>query len=245
MASAPPYGVFLAILMVQGPWVSRRTLRMPPAEGPGQGMHGEGPALELLALGDSIIAGVGVTDMQQALPSRFAEALASGLSRRVSWHALGVNGQRSGALQAMLGGPWKAATPPDLVMVSNGINDVTRPGRPGAVLARLQGVLESLERRFPSSTILQLGLPPLGRFPALPRPLRTVLGSRAAAIDEALGEWIRPRPQIIHLPFSEPANPGDFAEDGYHPNADGIGRWAAHLATTVQRRLFDEARPVS
>lgn len=234
MTAAPPYGVFLAVLMAQGPWVSRRTPRLPPAEGPGQGVHGEGPVLELLALGDSIIAGVGVAETEQALPSRFAAALARGQSRRVHWHAIGVNGQRSIALRAMLGGSWEAATPPDLVLVSNGINDVTRPGRPGAVLARLQGVLESMERRFPSSMILQLGLPPLGRFPALPRPLRTVLGSRAAAIDEALGEWIRSRPQIIHLPFNEPANPEDFAEDGYHPNVDGIRRWAGHLATAVQ-----------
>lgn len=245
MASAPPYGVFLAVLMAQGPWVSLRTPRLPPAEGPGQGAHGAGSGLRLLAVGDSIIAGVGVSDTNQALPSQFARALAKGLSRRVQWHATGVNGQRSLALQAMLGAAWEGSGSPDLVMVSNGINDVTRPGRPAVVLARLQAVLESVEQRFPDARILQLGLPPLGRFPGLSRPLQTVLGLRAAAIDEALGEWIHPRAQTVHLPFDEPANPEDFAKDGYHPNADGIRRWAAHLASAVRDRVFEPDKTAS
>lgn len=238
MPSAPPYGIFVAVLMTQGPWASFRTPRLPPAEGPQRGMHGEGPPFRILAVGDSIIAGVGVANTSQALPSRFSEAFAPVLSRRVYWRAAGRNGQRSAALAASLGKAKEMEPSPELVLVSNGINDVTRPDRPGDVLKRLQAVLQTLEQLFPSSIIAQLGLPPLGRFPALPQPLRAILGARATAIDTALGQWVEPRPRMLHLPFDEPTNAEDFAQDGYHPNAGGVQRWASHLVADMQGRLI-------
>jgi len=245
MTTAPPYALFLATLLAQGPWVSLRTIRLPPAQGPRQGGHGEGPALNVLALGDSIVAGVGVTSTSLALPARFAQALAPLLSRHVQWHALGLNGQRSRGLVESLTAAGALAPTPDLVLISNGINDVTRPGRPALVLAQLKDALNAVQQQFPASVIMQLGLPPLGRFPALPSPLRQLLGGRAAAIDAALGDWVRTREGIYHLPFDEPANPEDFAQDGYHPNADGVQRWAGHLATRVRTEIFELATPAS
>lgn len=242
---APNYGLFVAALMTQGPWASRRAVRLPPAPGPVQGSYGSGQSLELLALGDSIIAGVGVEDSSLALPSQLARALSSTLSRRIDWWAAGVNGQRSRGLVSLLekSGPLPAA--PQLILLSNGINDITRPGRPGLVLERLQAVVESLEQRFPKSLILQLGMPPLGRFPALPEPLRRLLGKRAAAIDDSLAGWIAPRTQSVHLPFDEPTYKEDFAIDGYHPNAAGVRRWAGHLAPSVQAALNGKGGPES
>lgn len=243
MTTAPSYALFMATLMAQGPWVSRRTLRLPPAQGPAQGQHGEGRVLGILAVGDSIVAGVGVTSTSLALPARLAQALAPILSRCVHWHALGVNGQRSRALEASLGSAAVQVPAPDLVLISNGINDVTRPGRPALVLTRLQDAINAAQQQFPASKIVQLGLPPLGLFPALPAPLRQLLGARAAAIDAALADWIRPRERIHHMPFDEPANPEDFAQDGYHPNAGGVQRWAGHLATRLSREVFDLSEP--
>ena len=64
-----------SLLLTQGLWAKWRTPRLPPAEGPTEGSFGNGPRLCLLAIGDSIIAGVGVESTWQAMPARLAERI--------------------------------------------------------------------------------------------------------------------------------------------------------------------------
>ena len=83
------------VLLIQGSWVRARTQRLPEADGPREGRCGTGPLLRMTALGDSIIAGVGVPSTAQALPARLAEALAARLGRDVWWDSKGRNGART------------------------------------------------------------------------------------------------------------------------------------------------------
>jgi lysophospholipase L1-like esterase len=230
---------YLSLLATQGLWVSRRTPRLPSAPGPVEGVEGDGPGLTLLALGDSIVAGVGVRHSSHALPAR----LASELSRRggvaVRWRARGLNGARSAWMLQQLGQPAAGEPAPDLVVISNGINDVTTIHPEHTVLERLLAVVEAAERRYPAAIVCQLGLPPLGCFPALPQPLRQVLGQRASRIDRALGKRLAERISTVHLPFDQPPDARQFASDGYHPGEDGVAAWAEILAPALLERLTD------
>lgn len=234
--------IYPPLLISQGAWAARRTPRLPPAAGPREGIAGDsghGPERVMLAIGDSIIAGVGVGGTEEALPARLAVALAARGRCRVRWRAHGRNGARSGwlmkATDAAVGGDFV----PDLVVVSNGINDVTTLGAEAKVLARLTTAVEALERRFPEALIAQLALPPLGVFPALPRPLRPVLGRRADRIDRALEDWLAPRPRSHWLAFESLPRPEQFARDGYHPAAAAVADWAESLAGQLSPLLPD------
>ncbi len=235
---------FLSLLATQGLWTSFRTPRLPPASGPVDGVEGEGPRLTLLALGDSIIAGVGVRRSLDALPATLARQLANVGGRRVHWRALGSNGARSSWVLEQLE-QFKQAVPPsatpDLLVISNGINDVTTPQSESAVLDQLLAVVHAAERRFPHALVCQLGLPPLGEFPALPQPLRQALGRRASRIDQALGRRLAGRPATVHLPLEGSPDFGQFAHDGYHPGEAGVADWAGFLAPRLLDRLPGQA----
>jgi lysophospholipase L1-like esterase len=231
---------FLPLLLTQGLWARWRTPRLAPAPGQVHGVVGSGEPVQMIVVGDSIIAGVGVSRFDQALPVQLALALADG-ERTVHWHAVGRNGARSHDLPGLVNKLPADLPPPDLVVVSNGINDITSLVGERQVLARLQGVITWLEMRFPGACIVQLGLPPLGAFPALPQPLRRVLGARAGALDAALQAWITPRERSLYLPFGRMPGAQEFALDGYHPGPDAVQAWAASLAETLGRTL----RPAS
>lgn len=225
--------IYPALLASQGAWAARRTPRLPPADGPREGVAGpssDGSKWTMLAIGDSIIAGVGVDSTREALPARLAEALAERGQCGVHWRAHGRNGARSGWLMKACDTAGTEGPVPDLVVVSNGINDVTTLRPEAEVLARLVGAIEALERRFPGALIAQLALPPLGVFPALPRPLRTVLGRRSDRVDRALKDWIAPRPRSHWLAFEALPRAEQFARDGYHPGAAAVAEWADSLA---------------
>lgn len=235
---------YLVLLATQGLWVSRRTPRLPPAPGPVAGVEGHGSELSLLALGDSIVAGVGVRCSRDALPARLARELSRRGGVRVRWRAQGLNGARSDwVLEQIESSPAPFAAP-DLVVISNGINDTTTPQTETAVLERMFAVVEAAERRYPGALVCQLGLPPLGGFPALPRPLRQVLGRRASRIDRALGERLADRSSTLHLPFDQSPDVRQFASDGYHPAEQGVAAWAGFLAPPLLERLVAREAPV-
>lgn len=227
------------LLLTQGLWARARTLRMPEAAGERTGSSGSGHRLHLVALGDSIIAGVGVDTTRQALPARLACALADALDLEVRWSAYGRNGARTRDLLTWpVDTEWKEA---NLVLVSNGLNDVTGLMAMQPWLEEKAALYERLRNVAPGALIVQLGLPPLGHFPALPQPLRVVLGRRAEAFDRALGTLLQGLRHTAFLPFRSVPEPHLFAADGYHPGPEAIDIWARSLAGQLLPLLAKES----
>ncbi len=233
-------GLLSPLLVFQGIWVRKNTPRLGEAPGDRNGRIGTGPPLRLLALGDSIIAGVGVKHMQLALPAQLSMALSELIDRRVCWTCHGVNGSRTSDLLK-----WVAVSDEqcvDLIVVSNGLNDVTSTMRLGQWLIKKRALYAGLQRLAPNAHIAQLGLPPLGHFPALPRPLRGVLGRRAQNFDLALATLIEGYRKVSHLPFREIPETSLFAADGYHPGSEAVKLWAGSLATEIYNTLDKHTR---
>ncbi len=229
----PPWQL-VPLLLTQGLWARWRTPRLPPAEGPTRGQFGSGPVLNLLAIGDSIIAGVGVESTWQAMPARLAERMAKASGRRVKWTAHGENGARTADLLRWLREhDWP---PAEVVVISNGINDLTSLKNRQDFLADKRRLYEGLRRHYGHALVVQLGLPPLGGFPALPQPLREGLGRRSRFFDAALGRLIGEHTNMLHLPFDELPPRHMFAADGYHPNAAGVSEWSARVADQLSGR---------
>lgn len=228
MIKRPLFWLSLPLLLPQGLWVKRTALRMPPAVGPDSGVVGNGPTRRLLLVGDSIIAGVGVEQLVDALPGQLARALAERHRCRVEWHAHGDNGASCADLLRQL-----PAIPPvkaDWILVSVGVNDVTRLTTARAWRQRLTALLTALTIHSPQAQVLLAGVPPMQRFPGLPQPLRQVFGWRAARLDGVGQQVAAGIDNVHHLPTPVPDDPTAFASDGYHPNALACGEWARVIA---------------
>ena len=63
-----------------------------------------------------------------------------------------------------------------------------------------------------------LGVPPMQYFPALPWPLRQVLGIRAALLDKTLRGAAETVERFVWFDASVGFDLRYLAEDGYHPN---------------------------
>ncbi len=112
------------LLIPQALYVRRTAPRFAPAAGPREGRVGAGEQRRLLAIGDSIIAGVGASELSKALVGRTAAAIASSKSCCVSWQALGASGYDSTKVLERLV-PKLPGAPFDYMIVSVGVNDVT------------------------------------------------------------------------------------------------------------------------
>lgn len=215
--------------LAQALWLRARLPRLPEAEGPRAGRIGAG-RLGLLILGDSSAAGVGAATQDQALAGQLARALAD-LEPDWLLHARtgATTPQALASLDRLPPRRFAAA------VLALGVNDVTRPGRVRDFAATQRQLAQTLRARFGVERIYLSGVPPMGHFPALPRPLRDLAGARAAAFDAGLAGLARDLPGLRHLPF-DPARLGQglMAADGFHPGPALYALWAADLAATIR-----------
>ena len=104
--------------------VRRTAPRFAAAQGPNLGTVGDGPGLCILAIGDSIVAGVGAGTTERALAGATASALSARLGRCVVWRAHGRIGAGVVKVRAELL-PQVPDDDYDAVVVSVGVNDIT------------------------------------------------------------------------------------------------------------------------
>lgn len=222
------------VLVAQALHVRRVTPRLPGAAGPVDGfVAGRGEPFRLAVLGESTADGVGAATHDEALAGQLARALARD-GRAVSWQVVGRTGANAGTVRDELA---PLVRPADLVLVALGVNDTTELHTATRYRRDLLSLVVTLRRRLGQVDVVLAGVPPMGRFPGLPRPLRDVLAARSAALDTAAAELAR-LPRVLHAPM-RPTLLDDttFAEDRFHPGPIGYARWAGELADTYFRHF--------
>jgi lysophospholipase L1-like esterase len=230
------------LLVWQGRRVRRDTPKLPEAEGEREGRVGTdriGRPLRLLIVGDSSAAGVGATLQSDALSGRLTGLIGASLVRPLDWRLVARTGITTREALALL--EETPADPFDVAVVALGVNDVTALRLVPRWLGDVERLHVRLHARHRVRRVLWSGLPPMHRFPALPQPLRGVMGLHARALDAALGRWCgaRPggvRPLATHVPMPAMTDPALVASDGFHPGPGAYRVWAAAIAPHVLGR---------
>ncbi|PLS76094.1 MAG: hypothetical protein CYG61_03920 [Actinobacteria bacterium] len=185
--------------------------------------QGDEPRLRMVWLGDSTAAGVGAAEAGQTL----ARQVATGLGRPVQLDVLARSGARvADVVQDQL--PAAAALNPDVVLVSVGANDVTH-------LTSVASYARSWDRlRVPApARLVALGIPDMGSPPRLAQPLRALAGWRGRRLDRAGARRVSRDAPATYVDIAGATGPAFrrdperyFADDRYHPSAEGYRLWA-------------------
>ncbi|WP_328605854.1 SGNH/GDSL hydrolase family protein [Amycolatopsis sp. NBC_00345] len=178
--------------------------------------------------------GVGAATHEEALTGQLARQLAGRLGRRVQWQALGRTGANARVVRQDLVPRLK---PADLLVVVLGVNDTIELHSAARFRRDLLDVVVEARRRIGPVPVLVAGVPPMARFPALPRPLRDVLAARSGELDRAAAElaklpWVgyaEMDPALLHE--------GTFADDRFHLGPVGYRDWAEALADVAESLL--------
>lgn len=230
----------LPFLILQGKRARRLTPRLPEAAGPAHGRTGtqfDGLPLRLIGVGESPIAGVGVATHDEAITCQFATALSTRLHRPVAWHACGKNGVTAAeALEQVV--PTIPVTRVDIALIAFGVNDTTA-FQPATRWRRdLSAILSAIEQRCSPTLTIVSGVPPMAHFPALPQPLRHVMGLKAQTLDAVARTLVAEYAHTLHIPLALDVRDRTLmASDGYHASAAGCAAWANLLAQAACNHL--------
>ncbi|MFY7854523.1 MAG: SGNH/GDSL hydrolase family protein [Rubrivivax sp.] len=236
------------VLVAQAVATRSRLPRLPEAEGPREGWvdvpppgagsgrrpprPGRAP-LHLLVAGDSSAAGVGVSHQDEALAAPLAQRLAVQCGRPVAWQLQACSGWTTRQLGEALAERLNGGQGFDLAVVVTGVNDVVDQVPSHRAAAHRDALVNRLRNAHGVRHVAFAPLPPVGRFPGLPQPLRWVAGRDADRHNRALHDWAATRGDASVVDMQLPLDPALMAEDGFHPGrpvyrycADRI---AAHL----------------
>jgi lysophospholipase L1-like esterase len=220
----------LPVAWVQGRATRRRVPCLPPAKPPYEGsVPGAGSTIRVLAIGESTICGIGVSRGDETVTAATARALARSTGRPVAWRAHGLSGATArDGLERLL--PRIAPEPADLLIVAFCVNDVTAYRSPAAFADDLAAIVTAARQRVGDAAAVIGGVAPLASFPALPWPLRSILGWRSAALRAAADRLAERVPKVVVERFSTPFEPDLFAADGFHPNSKAHQLWGEKIA---------------
>jgi lysophospholipase L1-like esterase len=225
------------LLLLQAKSVRKRIPRLPDAAGSRSGEALVNPGVDTLHIaivGESTAVGVGASTLDEALPGHLARALAARTGNKVLWGVLGGNGMTVQRVLSSIG--TQAQGRYDAAVVLLGVNDVFRLTPIKAWRSNLRLLEKSLAERG-CQVIVFSAVPPVGQFPALPQPLRAVLGIRAALLDHHLAKLARELPGVSHCSVRFPTHQASVATDGVHPSAEGYRDWAEQLVVAVSAGL--------
>ncbi len=228
----PRFWLTIPFLLPQALHVRRTAVRFDGAAGPTEGSVGNGERRMLLALGDSIIAGVGASVMTRALVGQTASHLAELGPAQVDWQAFGHSGFSTRTFLEHYENRWPDSDP-DYILISLGVNDITSLTTGARWTERLRRMLSLCRQHYPHAAIALVGIPPFRIFPALPEPLRTVMGRRGEAFDELGKSVVGEFPRAVHVPVGADLGDELFSGDGFHPSEEGYDEFGRGVAAAL------------
>lgn len=222
------------ILFWQAKKVRRTVLRLPDAQGPNVGLIGDkGIPVNLLVLGESTVAGVGVADHSLALTGQIAQALALKIQKPVRWQAVGKNGiTAADACKILI--PRVLDEPVNVVVLALGVNDVLAIRSAKQWISDLDQLIFELRKKVGDVPVILASVPPMGKFLVFPQPLRAVLGMRSFILDRAAIQYALTSVNVTHSPglIIQELNLF-FGLDLVHPSALGYKEWGEQLGNAV------------
>lgn len=247
------------LLLVQGMWVRKRTVRLPEPDGE-RTFENSGftmdQGLNVIVLGDSAAAGVGAKNQKHALSGLLFSSLSKRRNARLVVKA--KTGYTSHDVLHMLNDA--PAEQFDIALISVGVNDVTHFTSMGRWRRQCKAIQTLLATKFQCRLVIFSELPPLHLFPAIVQPLRWLLGQRAILFNLALQQTVTlskryANSNSVFLPldimyrepnldvesgykmrFQDMKASGFMATDGFHPSSKAYGLWVERAMAVLHEQ---------
>lgn len=224
---------FLApVLYLQGKHARNKTVSLPEAGGPREGIAGQGPLMRLLVLGDSSAAGVGAATQHEAFVGGLVESLSK--NAQVEWRLIAKTGATTASTLRHL-----AKVPAahyDVVIICLGVNDVTSRTGLYTWLEAQRQLRSLLRNQFGATRLIVNGLPLMGRFPALPQPLRWYMGSKARQFSLSLEHELKTEADCDYHDLGFATDVNLMSADGFHPGPEVYREWSERVALLISGR---------
>jgi len=238
----------LPLLFYQGKQVRKKVPELPEATGP-QGKvistASEKKEMQLISLGESTMAGVGVETHEEGFTGSFAKEYAELQNQTVHWRVYAKSGYTAkNVLHELI--PKIEEQEIDIILIGLGGNDTFSLNHPKRWKRTVRKLIKALQDKFPSAFIVFINMPPFKESPVFTPLIKFTLGNLVEILGHELKSVTREFDNVIFFEdtvvldewierYQMDAVPNDFFSDGVHPSKLTYQTFAKDLAIRVSK----------
>ena len=231
---------FLPYMVFQGFYIRKKIPKLLPPEDI-IGSNGNGSeCIQLLTIGESTIAGIGVTSHKEGITGQLAKYLSSRIYRKINWEVFAKSGLTSKEILEKLKNE-SINISPDIIVIGTGANDGFRLNNPIFFKNNISKIVFFLKNKYPSTPIVFANLPPIYLFPVFPYLIKLFVGKTVDRYGIVLKKITAKHKNVYfdtakirELDWKENGHsPNEFFSDGVHPSKLSYQLWADRIGNFI------------
>lgn len=230
---------FSPLLLTQGIWLKKKVLRLhPPIDHPEGVFNGKNQELKILGLGESTMAGVGISKHTETLTGLTASRMSQLMNRTLHWKILAESGIKIAEMNELI--KRQSFLEADVILIAIGGNDIFKLTPSWKWELSIKHCVSLIQEKSQHPLIIFSTVPPVGHFPAIPHPLKLVYGLWANLLQDSMNRILNSDLEAYLLIEDFPKSRAFFLEDGVHPSPLAYRLWAEALARQSIKLLQTE-----
>lgn len=238
----------LPIMYIQGKRIRTKVPSLPEATGNEGITNTNQPTdFQLITIGESTVAGVGVKTHAEGFSGTLAKELAQKLDKNIRWKVYAKSGITAKRVPAELI-TQITEKHADLIVIGLGANDAFEGNSPNTWRKGIEETLHDIRAKFPTTPIAFANMPPIKEFPAFTTLIKQTIGSLVEIHGQELKKIITNHADVFYNAEvlwiknwlkGDLANKtvNDFFSDGVHPSKLTYQEWAKDFARFVVPKL--------
>ena len=234
----------LPLIYFQGKKVKATVPRIPEAQGiKGISSVSSEKSLQMLTIGDSTMASVGIKTHQEGFTGALANELAAKLKTNINWKVYAKNGYNAKEVKEKIINLITEKSI-DFIVIGIGGNDAFELNTPKRWNKDVRGLIKTVKLRFIDVPIIFVNMPALKELPAFTSLLRFTIGNLVSILGKELEKIVKDFENVYYYTknvdseellkrYKLKVNPDDFFSDGIHPSKTTYKIWAKDFSDFI------------
>ncbi|MDB4655433.1 SGNH/GDSL hydrolase family protein [Flavobacteriales bacterium] len=236
------------IMYVQSKLIRKNIPNLPEAIEPNGAVEvAESKPFQLITIGESTVAGVGVGKHSEGFTGTLAKEMSVVLGRTISWSVYAKSGYNAKKVHREILPQIKEETA-DLIVVGLGGNDAFEFTAPYWWERNIRKLVSDIRTRFGNVPIAFANMPPVREFPAFSSLMHSAIGNQVDYLGAAL-VGLAQELENVHFDSSQldfrrwveennlHLTVDDFFSDGIHPSVLTYQKWAENYSKFVLKSV--------
>lgn len=234
----------LPIMYFQGKKIRASVPRLPEAKGiEGVCVKNSDRVLEIMTIGESTIAGVGVETHSEGFTGTFANEIANKLNATINWKVYARSGYTAIRIKEKII-PKIEESSVDLIVIGLGGNDAFTLNSPAKWKKHIHELILEIKIKFNETPIVFTNMPPIKHFPAFTPVIKFTIGNLVEILGDELKEVCAEYENVYYYSrkitledwvsrLKIKAEPSEFFSDGVHPSKLTYQAWGKDITNFI------------
>jgi len=239
----------LPLLYFQGRKIRKKVPRLPEAKEPKGFVNGDfKKTLEIVCIGESTFAGVGVEYHKNGFAGSLANTLSTKLKSNINWRVYAKSGYTVKQVCEKII-PTIEETAIDIIVIGMGGNDAFTLNSPKKWISDIDDLVNSIQSKFPNTPIYFANMPPIKEFPAFTKSIKFVIGNLVEILGKELKKFTDNKSNVYYnneivtlkkwskrhsLPTD---NSKLYFSDGVHPSKLTYHVWGEEMGDFIKTKI--------